>query len=146
MCCHMGIKFVTGTSGSGKTLYARNRAAQLAFAGRRTALLVPEQFSFVTERAMLQLLPSKLVEYVEVFSFTKLAGKVARETGGIAGKRLDHSGRAAVMNVAMTQVQDHLSLFAGSRKRHIAAAKNTKGAQAGPVDRAGLNFHGAIAP
>lgn len=113
----MGIKFVTGTSGSGKTLYARNRAAQLAFAGRRTALLVPEQFSFETERAMLQLLPSKLVEYVEVFSFTKLAGKVARETGGIAGKRLDHSGRAAVMNVAMTQVQDHLSLFAGSRKR-----------------------------
>ncbi len=113
----MSIKFITGTAGSGKTTYARNRAGQLASEGRKTALLVPEQFSFETERAMLQLLPARLADNVEVFSFTRLANKIARETGGIAGKRLDNSGRAAVMNVAMTQVQDHLSLYAGLRKR-----------------------------
>ena len=113
----MGIKFVIGTSGSGKTVYARKRAAELASEGKRAALFVPEQFSFETERAMLQLLPASLADNVEVFSFTKLARAISREVGGIAGKRLDNSGRAAVMNVAITQVQDHLSLYAGSRKR-----------------------------
>ena len=113
----MGIKCVVGTSGGGKTHYARKRAAELATEGKRVALLVPEQFSFETERAMLQLLPASLADNVEVFSFTRLVRRVSRETGGIAGKRLDKSGRAAVMNVAMTQVQDHLSLYSGSRKR-----------------------------
>ena len=113
----MGIKFIIGTSGSGKTVYARKRAAELASEGKRAALFVPEQFSFETERAMLQLLPASLADNVEVFSFTKLARAISREVGGIAGKRLDNSGRAAVMNVAITQVQDHLSLYAGSRKR-----------------------------
>ena len=113
----MGIKCVVGTAGSGKTHYARSRAAELAAEGKRVVLLVPEQFSFETERAMLQLLPASLADSVEVFSFTSLSRKVSRETGGIAGKRLDQSGRAAVMNVAMAQVQDHLSLYSGSRKR-----------------------------
>ena len=113
----MGIKCVVGTAGSGKTHYARSRAAELAAEGKRVVLLVPEQFSFETERAMLQLLPASLADCVEVFSFTSLSRKVSRETGGFAGKRLDQSGRAAVMNVAMTQVQDHLSLYSGSRKR-----------------------------
>ena len=113
----MGIQFVIGTSGSGKTFYARQRAAHLAAEGKRAVLLVPEQFSFETERAMLQLLPPNLADRVEVCSFTRLSDRLAREAGGIAGKRLDQSGRAAVMNVAMTQVQDHLSLYAGNKKR-----------------------------
>lgn len=113
----MGIRFITGTSGSGKTYYARKRAAELAAAGKRTALLVPEQFSFETERAMLQLLPANLADCVEVFSFTQISRKVSRETGGMAGSRLDNSGRAAVMNVAMTQVQDHLTLYSCGKKR-----------------------------
>ena len=113
----MSIRFVIGTSGSGKTSYARNRAAALVRQGKRAALLVPEQFSFETERSMLQMLPASLADAVEVYSFTRLSRKVSRETGGFAGKRLNHAGRAAVMNVAMTQVQDYLSLYSGSRKR-----------------------------
>ena len=115
----MGIKFVIGTSGSGKTHYSRKRAAEIASGGNRAALLVPEQFSFETERAMLQLLPASLADSVEVFSFTRLARDVSRETGGIAGRRLDNSGRAAVMNVAMTQVQDHLSLYTGRKRQDL---------------------------
>ncbi len=113
----MSIRFIIGTSGSGKTSYARRRAAELALGGQKAALLVPEQFSFETERAMLQMLPADIADNVEVFSFTRLARSISREAGGIAGKRLDRSGRAAVMNVAMKQVQDHLTIYAGSRKR-----------------------------
>lgn len=110
------IKFVVGTAGSGKTYYARHKAAALAQSGKRTAILVPEQFSFETERAMLELLEPKYADLVEVFSFTKLAARIAREVGGTAGRRLDECGRAAVMNVAMTAVQDHLTLYSGNKR------------------------------
>lgn len=110
------IKFVVGTSGSGKTYYARHAAAQLALSGQKTAILVPEQFSFETERAMLELLEPKYADMVEVLSFTKLASKISREVGGTAGRRLDECGRAAVMNVAMNAVQDNLALYSGSKR------------------------------
>ena len=110
------IKFVIGTAGSGKTYYARHTAAQLALSGQRTAILVPEQFSFETERAMLELLEPKYADMVEVFSFTKLAAKISREVGGIAGTRLDECGRAAVMNVAINSVQDNLTLYSGGKR------------------------------
>lgn len=115
------IRFVCGTAGSGKTTYARQQAAILAKEGQRTAILVPEQFSFETERAMLAYLEPKYADRVEVFSFTKLAAKLAREVGGIAGRRLDECGRAAVMNVALSSVQDHLMLYAGRRGQDLVA-------------------------
>ncbi len=112
----MGIKFVIGTAGSGKTYYARQKVAELALSGKKAALLVPEQFSFETERAILNLLEPKYANDVEVFSFIRLADRISRQTGGIAGKRLDECGRAAVMNVALEQVQDHLNLYAAKKK------------------------------
>ncbi len=112
----MGIKFVIGTAGSGKTHYARQKAAELALSGKKAALLVPEQFSFETERAILNLLEPKHANNVEVFSFTRLANRISRQIGGIAGKRLDDCGRAALMNVAMGQVRDYLNLYAAKKK------------------------------
>ena len=112
----MTVRIITGTAGSGKTAYARGRAASLAREGERVALLVPEQFSFETERAIIQMLPPSEAARVEVYSFSRLAARVARQTGGLAGRRLDESGRAAVMSVAMAQVQDHLTLYAGMRR------------------------------
>ena len=73
----MSIRFIIGTSGSGKTSYARRRAAELALGGQKAALLVPEQFSFETERAMLQMLPADIADNVEVFSFTRLARSIS---------------------------------------------------------------------
>lgn len=112
----MGIKFVLGTSGSGKTYYARHKAANLALAGEQVVLLVPEQFSFESERAMLDLLEAEPANNIEVFSFTRLAEKIAREVGGISGKRLDECGRAAVMNAAIEQVRDYLTLYSADKK------------------------------
>ncbi|MBQ4395891.1 MAG: PD-(D/E)XK nuclease family protein [Clostridia bacterium] len=115
------LQFVCGTAGSGRTAYVRRQAAALAREGKRTAILVPEQFSFETERAMLMCLSPAEADRVEVFSFTKLAARLAREAGGLAGRRLDECGRAAVMNVALSSVRDHLVLYAGRRGQDLVA-------------------------
>ncbi len=115
------LQFVCGTAGSGKTWYVRQQAAELAREGCRTAILVPEQFSFETERAMLECLSPQEADRVEVFSFTKLAAHLAREAGGLAGRRLDECGRAAVMHMALSSVRDHLTLYAGRGGQDLIA-------------------------
>ena len=50
------LQFVLGRAGSGKTEYMRRLLADRALAGQGgTVMLVPEQYTFETEKAMLRL-------------------------------------------------------------------------------------------
>ena len=49
------LRFVFGRNGSGKTEYVRKLLSEKLLAGEKgLILIVPEQFSFETERAMLE--------------------------------------------------------------------------------------------
>ncbi|MFR6279143.1 MAG: hypothetical protein ACLULM_09860, partial [Acutalibacter sp.] len=49
------LQFVLGRAGSGKTEYMRRLLADRALAGQGgTVMLVPEQYTFETEKAMLR--------------------------------------------------------------------------------------------
>lgn len=74
-------------------------------------LLVPEQFSFASERAIVHLLGSSGAGKIEILSFTRLADSVFREYGGLAGTRLDDAGRAVLMSLALEKVKDNLQLY-----------------------------------
>ena len=82
------LKLVLGASGSGKTtlLYARIRAR--AEAGKRSILLVPEQFTSSTEARIYRELGDALSGMVESYSFTSLAEHILAALGSAAP---DHS-------------------------------------------------------
>lgn len=106
------LRFVLGRAGSGKTEYVRRALGELAESGRqKLMLLVPEQYSFESERAMLRLLGEKNAGLVQVMSFTRLADFVFREYGGLAGKRLDDGGRSILMSLALEEVGENLPLY-----------------------------------
>ena len=88
------LKLVLGGSGSGKTtlLYSRIRAR--AEAGRRSILLVPEQFTSSTEGRIYRELGDALSGMVESFSFTSLAERILSAEGGAAVQTLSDAGRA----------------------------------------------------
>lgn len=73
------VTFVLGRAGAGKSRYLREYAAELAKSGARTYYIVPEQFTFETERALCQSLGGLLD--IHVCSFTSLAERVLKETG-----------------------------------------------------------------
>ncbi len=106
------LHLIEGLPGSGKTYAVRNLAAGLAKEGKGPLLLVvPEQYSFETERAMLRLLGERDARKIEVTSFSRMADLVFRQTGGLAGRRLDDGGRGILMSLALQEVQDQLSLY-----------------------------------
>lgn len=106
------LKFIIGRAGSGKTYTARRIAVERAVSGKnRVMLIVPEQYSFESERALIEQMDVASSERVEVLSFTRLVNIVHRNCGGISGRLLDDSGRAALMGLALEDVKDSLSLF-----------------------------------
>lgn len=99
------LQLLIGPSGSGKTHNIIARIAALAAQGRKDILwLVPEQYSFESERAILRALGPVGASGVRVLSFSRLADMVAREVGGLAHRRLDEGTRALLMSRALTQV------------------------------------------
>lgn len=74
------VSILTGRSGSGKSRYLRRMAAELIKKGERVLYIVPEQFTFETERALAEAMGSGLWD-ADVFSFTSLARRVLNEVG-----------------------------------------------------------------
>lgn len=106
------LQFIEGTSGSGKTHLIRQLLMEKARAGEeKLLLLVPEQNSFESERAILRLMGPREAGKITVTSFTRLVELVMRQTGGLAGRRLNDSGRNILMSLALEQVKDELVLY-----------------------------------
>ena len=83
----------------------------------RRLLLVPEQYSHDTERALCRALGNAGASRCEVLSFTRLSARVADVAGGGAVPTLDAGGRVLMLYRAMRQVEQMLKSYkAASRK------------------------------
>ena len=102
------LELILGTPGTGKTytIFERLTAAtQDASCAGGCLLLVPEQFSFESERRLLRQLGAAAASTVKVYSFTRLADMILRETGDVAGRRMDDSTRALLVSRALSQTE-----------------------------------------
>ncbi len=99
------LQLLLGRSGSGKSRAVFDRLETLARAGQgKVFLLVPEQYSFASERELLVRLGAQAANGVAVLSFSRLADTVFREVGGMAGEQLDDGMRALLMSRALSEV------------------------------------------
>lgn len=105
------LHLIFGRAGSGKTEYARQLVCDCVNSGQTVFAIVPEQSSFDCERVLLQRLGPQKVRRAEVLSFTRLCDYVGRAHGGFAGRRLNDTGRALFMSLAVEQVRDRLTLY-----------------------------------
>lgn len=107
------LHLILGRSGTGKTEYIRNLLTEKAgeSADPKLFLIVPDQFTFEYETAMLRKAGPKDSLKVRVLSFPRLAEAVFREYGGITLKRLDDSGRKLLMNMAIKECTDELNVY-----------------------------------
>ena len=104
------ITLFTGRGGCGKSRLLQSLAKELLDKGERVLYLVPEQFTFETERALSQTLGGGLLD-VTVCSFTSLARRVLKETGE---RRvfLSRQGRRMVIRKCAEEHAASLTAFA----------------------------------
>ena len=79
------LKFILGKSGTGKTTYIYNQIKELVNNGKdKILMLIPDQSSFETEKAFLEILGAKNSKKVKVFGFSRLCRYVFEKTRNLS--------------------------------------------------------------
>jgi ATP-dependent helicase/nuclease subunit B len=112
----LSFRFILGRAGSGKTRYCLEAvAAELRRSpdGPPLILLIPEQATFQTDRALVCLpgVPGSIRAHV--LSFNRLAWRVFAETGGAARRHIDELGKAMALRVLLGRRRQQLRVFSG---------------------------------
>ncbi len=115
----MGLQFVLGNSGSGKTEYIyRNLVAEaVANPGLNYLVVVPEQFTMQTQRCLVDLSPNKVIMNIDVLSFKRLAYRVFDELGIRGLDILEDTGKNLVLRRVAQEKREELVVFRASVER-----------------------------
>ena len=105
------LHLIFGMAGAGKTTLLHERIADCVSDGGRAILLVPEQYSFESEKALYRRLDARGALQVEVLSFTRLCDRIFREYGGLAGVHLEEAAKYLLMSVALGEVGGALKVY-----------------------------------
>lgn len=111
------FRLILGKSGYGKTEYVRRFLCDLAEKEEKLILVVPDQFTFESERAILRMAGEKLGSRIRVYSFRRLADEVMQIYGGGACDRIDDGGKILMMNLAVEACSDNLNVYLGSKDK-----------------------------
>lgn len=107
------LNIIYGKSGSGKTAYISSLIEKYVKESDKQAVyIVPEQFSFSSERKMLEVLGPVHCNKVEiVMSFTHIADSVFKLYGANNLPSLSNSAKSIIMSLALDGVSDHLEIY-----------------------------------
>jgi len=105
------MKFILGRINTGKTTQVIKDIKELVKSGKEVILLVPEQYSFESEKMILDTFGNNANVNIEVLTFTRLCEVVGREVGGLCGKQLTNADKYLLMTRAVKSVSDELKLW-----------------------------------
>lgn len=106
------LRFVFGRNGSGKTEYVRKLLSDKLLSGEQgLILIVPEQFSFETERAMLEKVGPKNMLNLEILSFSRLAETVLSIYAPNVKPKIDDGTRAVLMSLALEGLGENAEIY-----------------------------------
>ncbi len=108
------FKLLLGRAGAGKTTAVLDR---LCAAGPGQVLLVPEQQSHETERALCAAGGPQINLRAEVLSFSRLANRIFQTAGGLGEEELDAGGRLLLMYRAVQNAAPGLRVYGRPSKR-----------------------------
>ncbi len=105
------LQFILGKACSGKSYLITQKIKSLSENNCESILIVPEQFTFESERNILSELGDKAFLNTSVLSFTRLCDEVGRNIGGMAGTVLSDADKIIFMSRALESVKDKLNIW-----------------------------------
>lgn len=121
----MGITYITGRSGVGKSFYILNRIKEKL--DKKEAhpliLIVPEQFTLQAERDLIEKQQLEGIMRAEVLSFTRLAYKVFNEVGGLKKTPINEIGKNMVIKNILETSKEDLKVYKNTAKQEGFVSK-----------------------
>lgn len=105
------LSVIYGPAGSGKTTVILSKIKEAAIDEKEVVYIVPEQFSFESERSVLTLLSDKLASKVTVLSFSSLADTLTDLCGGGCRGVLSDCDKIMFMSKTLKSLKDELPIW-----------------------------------
>lgn len=115
----MGIRFIFGRAGSGKSHYCLEQIKKKIDNDKsnKLILLVPDQYTFQTEKKLLEAVGEKALLRAEVLSFKRMATRVFDKCGGRAINVIEDSGKNMLIYKLLKEKGEELQYFNKISKR-----------------------------
>ncbi len=113
------LRLILGRAKTGKTTYVRRILAENA-AGGNVVLIVPEQFSFESEKAVIEMMGAKKASDISVLSFSSLSKKILGEFAPDRKPSVTDAAKNVMMSLTLEALSEHLDIF-GSCSRNKAS-------------------------
>ena len=109
----MGIRFIYGRAGSGKSTYCLNSIKNRLNDNNGNTLiyLVPEQYTFQRETMLLKDVGEEGLLRAQVLSFKTMAQKVFDECGGRVHDRMRYVGKSMLIHKILQESEENLQYF-----------------------------------
>ena len=114
----MGLRFVYGKSGSGKSTFVFDEIKNQINGNRKIYIITPEQFSFTAERELLDVVGTGAALNAEVLTFNRMAYRVMNEIGGSTKTSLSSCGKAMLIYNILLNEKKNLN-FLGKSDENI---------------------------
>lgn len=109
----MSMKLIYGKAGTGKSSFIFNEIKKQLKENlaQKIYIIVPEQFSYATEKRLLETLEENASINAEVISFKRLAHRIALEVGGNNDTILSKIGRTMLIEYILEQNKKNLNFL-----------------------------------
>ncbi len=109
----MTVRYLTGRNSTAKSQHIFSEIKQALHSGteNRLILLVPDQFTFQTERDLICSLDVPGIMQVEVLSFNRLGERVINEAGGRTRTTIDEQGKHMVLRKVINDNLHNLGIY-----------------------------------
>ena len=109
----MGIRFIYGRAGSGKSRFCLEQINKKLDNGKQNKLilLVPEQYTFQTENKLLEIVGEKALLRTQVLSFKSMAQRVFDECGGRVHQNMKDEGKSMLIYKLLQEKGEELEYF-----------------------------------
>ena len=109
----MALRFILGSAGSGKSYTLNHALVQEALScpERHFIMIVPEQFTMETQKALTDLHPGHSILNIDIVSFERLAYRVFEELSCMPVTVLDDMGKSLLLRRACAQAEKSLTVF-----------------------------------
>ncbi len=98
------LGLITGGAGTGKSTYLINKVKELADKNKKIIFIVPEQYSFESDKKLYKALGAKRFNSILSLSFTSLAKQIFEEYGGRSGEYAEDIHKYILMNKTVKQL------------------------------------------
>lgn len=110
------LNIVLGRAGAGKTTYIRELIAEKIDSNEEVILIVPEQYSFESEKAMLEHLGVKTAAKMKTLSFSSLAKDILNRFCPVRKPSVGNASKNVIMSMALEALSEKLNVFSKCMK------------------------------